>query len=104
MSVQGIHDISLILGIEASRDLEEETFSGVCSDPYRRFAQRAGIDGTSLHLANANRALHGFRDQAQDRAYAGVAGRDGHDGCAAESVPVRFLCGARSRLAGAYRE
>ncbi|EJF62841.1 armadillo/beta-catenin/plakoglobin [Dichomitus squalens] len=25
---EGIHDISLILGIEASRDLEEETFSG----------------------------------------------------------------------------
>ncbi|KAI0952589.1 hypothetical protein AcV7_008341 [Taiwanofungus camphoratus] len=25
---QGIHDISLILGIEASRDLEEETFTG----------------------------------------------------------------------------
>jgi hypothetical protein len=28
-SRQGIHDISLILGIEASRDLEEETFQGV---------------------------------------------------------------------------
>ena len=27
--MQGIHDISMILGIEASRDLEEETFSGV---------------------------------------------------------------------------
>jgi uracil phosphoribosyltransferase len=26
---QGIHDISLILGIEASRDLEEDTFEGV---------------------------------------------------------------------------
>lgn len=27
--MQGIHDISLILGIEASRDLEEESFQGV---------------------------------------------------------------------------
>jgi hypothetical protein len=26
---QGIRDISLILGIEASRDLEEDTFQGV---------------------------------------------------------------------------
>ena len=28
-ALQGIHDISVILGMEASRDLEEETFSGV---------------------------------------------------------------------------
>jgi uracil phosphoribosyltransferase len=28
-SRQGIHDISLILGIEATRNLEEETFQGV---------------------------------------------------------------------------
>lgn len=28
-SLQGIHEISLLLGFEASRDLEEETFAGV---------------------------------------------------------------------------
>ncbi len=29
ISMKGIHDISLLLGFEASRDLEEETFTGV---------------------------------------------------------------------------
>ena len=31
--VQGIHDVSLMLGYEASKDLQEETFEGVSSSP-----------------------------------------------------------------------
>jgi hypothetical protein len=27
--VQGVHNVSLVLGMEATRDLEEETFNGV---------------------------------------------------------------------------
>lgn len=31
--VQGIHDVSLMLGYEASKDLQEETFEGVSNSP-----------------------------------------------------------------------
>lgn len=84
---QGIHDISLILGIEASRDLEEQTFTGVSCPCDVGFIHR-GL--TILRTDDASRTVHGFCDQASHRAHTYPACGHGNDERAARSLPVRL--------------
>lgn len=85
--VQGIHDISLLLGFEASRDLEEETFTGVsrCDRHHRQLANGLG-------LANPYQSVHWIACQAQDWIDTRVARGSWDDGRVVDTVPVSILC------------
>lgn len=60
---QGISNISLVLGIEATRTLEEETFNGVRLVVLHSCA----ILQTEQQIGNACRSIYGDSHQAKDR-------------------------------------
>ena len=48
--VQGVHNISLVLGFEATRDLEEEAFNGVRDTPLCPVGRNSQPAPSSKHL------------------------------------------------------
>jgi hypothetical protein len=71
---KGIHDVSFILGVEASRDIEVTTFQGVSGIAYMRLPIRlCSLDHACRSYVHRNCSF------SQDRACPYIASWSGHD-------------------------
>jgi hypothetical protein len=86
---QGIHELSIMLGYEATRDLEEISVQGVRIGIHLFTCGFPPPDETILCCtAIANQHFHGFGGQAPGRTHAHTARWIGHDRGPSDSVPV----------------
>lgn len=80
-----------MLGIEASRDLEEETFNGASIYLSRTAIPCSVTHPLAAYAANTNRAIYRVSHQAQDRVDTRTASRLEHDRCPPQSLSVRYV-------------